>query len=87
MQSAEKVQGVKENSRWLGEGRAHLSRWRSATLTNALKHNPEALEEVDTVVPGQEIKIKDGTFLRLLWSQQESCKYTWSRKLFKSKTQ
>ena len=59
----------------------------SAILTNALKHNPEALEEVDPVVPGQEVKIKDGTFLRLLWSQQEPCKYTWSSKLFKSKTQ
>lgn len=42
----------------VGGGRAHLPGGGSATLTNALKHNPEALEEVDTVVPGQENKDK-----------------------------
>lgn len=41
----------------------------AAPLTNALEHSPKALEEVDPIISGQEVRMKDGTFLRLLLSQ------------------
>lgn len=43
----------------------------SATSTNALEHSPKVLKVVDPVIHGQEVSLKDRTFVRLLRSQQE----------------